>query len=172
MQGITQAHCNACGRSTNHDILGVDRQTYDDWSDVQTLYLYEMLKCCGYGSVRMRIIYMSTQDEINHEVYYPPAIARHPPPWVAGAPDSPKIPLPIRLLIKEVYIAAQNNLLRIAAMGIRAILENVMKEKVGDRTFKKLIDEFQKAGYVSTRQAGTLDSILEAGHAAIHRDWE
>lgn len=131
-----------------------------------------MLKCCGCGSVRMRVDTMSTQDEINHEIYYPPTIARHLPSWIARSPGSPEIPLPIRLLIEEVYRAAQNDLRRLAAMGIRAVLENVMKEKVGDRTFKELIDEFQKAGYVSTRQAGTLDSILEAGHAAIHRDWE
>jgi hypothetical protein len=57
-------------------------------------------------------------------------------------------------------------------MGIRAALENVMKEKVGDRPFKVLVDEFQKAGYLSIRQALNLGSIIEAGHAAIHRGWE
>jgi hypothetical protein len=73
----------------------------------------------------------------------------------------------------EVYTAVQNDLLRLAAMEIRATLEEVMRAKVGDhRTFKVLEDEFQKAGYLSTRQAGSLDSILEAGHAAIHRAWE
>jgi hypothetical protein len=76
-------------------------------------------------------------------------------------------------LLTEVYSAVQNDLRCLAAMGIRAILEVVMRNKVGDqRTFKVLLDEFQKAGYLSTRQAGSLDSILEAGHAAIHRGWE
>jgi hypothetical protein len=47
-----------------------------------------------------------------------------------------------------------------------------MKEKVGDRPFKVLIDEFHKAGYLSKRQALSLGVIIEAGHAAIHRGWK
>ena len=58
-------------------------------------------------------------------------------------------------------------------MGIRAVLEAVMRDRVGDHgNFKAMVDEFQKAGYLSLRQAGSLDSILEAGHASIHRGWE
>jgi hypothetical protein len=58
-------------------------------------------------------------------------------------------------------------------MGIRAILEIVMRNKVGEQaTFGAFVDEFQKAGYLSSRQALTLASILEAGHAATHRAWE
>lgn len=76
-------------------------------------------------------------------------------------------------LITEVYAAVQNDLRCLAAMGIRATLETIMRGKVGSqRTFRALVDEFQKAGYLSVRQAGSLDSILEAGHAATHRDWE
>lgn len=57
-------------------------------------------------------------------------------------------------------------------MGIRAALENLMVQKVGDQySFKANIDALQKADYLSVRQAGVLDSILEAGHAAIHRQW-
>ncbi len=57
-------------------------------------------------------------------------------------------------------------------MGIRAALENVMKEKVGDHKFVVMVDKFQEAGYLSVRQAFTLNSLLDAGHAAVHRDWE
>jgi Domain of unknown function (DUF4145) len=72
----------------------------------------------------------------------------------------------------EVYLAANNRFLRLAAMGIRAMVETVMKEKVGDYPFTVLVDKFQEAGYLSTRQAGSLSAIIEAGHAATHRGWE
>jgi hypothetical protein len=69
--------------------------------------------------------------------------------------------------------AVQNDSRRLAAMGIRAALESVMIEKVGDRgNFKANMIAFQEAGYLSLRQAISLESILEAGHATIHRGWE
>jgi hypothetical protein len=75
--------------------------------------------------------------------------------------------------MSEVYTAVQNDSRRLAAMGIRAALESVMIEKVGDqRSFNANVDALQKAGYLSLRQALSLNSILEAGHAAIHRGWE
>ncbi len=82
------------------------------------------------------------------------------------------IPPPIMSLVTEIYLAVERRLYTLAAMGIRATLENVMKEKVGDRPFKVLVNEFQKAGYLSARQAQVLDTIIEAGHAAIHRAWK
>ena len=82
------------------------------------------------------------------------------------------IPPAIMSLMTEIYVAVEHRLYTLAAMGIRATLENVMKEKVGDRPFKALVNEFQKAGYLSTRQALGLDVIIEAGHAAIHRGWK
>jgi len=46
-------------------------------------------------------------------------------------------------------------------MGIRATLETVMIDKVGDHhRFSANVDEFQKAGYLSVRQAGPTDSDI------------
>lgn len=177
MDDITRAHCNRCGHSTNHDVLAVDREEYDAWtSDVEytTCYdLYEMVKCRGCGAVAIRATVRHIEDREPRIVYYPPAIARRAPKWVTGSFDSLHIPIIVFELMNEVYAAVQNNLLRLAAMGIRAVLENVMRAKIGEqRTFKAFVDEFQKAGYLSMREVASLDSILEAGHAVIHRGWE
>ena len=57
-------------------------------------------------------------------------------------------------------------------MGIRAALENVMVNKVDDTgIFNTNMDAFQAAGYLSVRQKFNLETILEAGHATIHRGW-
>ena len=83
-----------------------------------------------------------------------------------------RVPASIITLMMEIDTAIQNKLYRLAAMGIRATLENIMKEKIGDRPFVVLVREFQKTGYISERQAESLDSIIEAGHAVIHRSWQ
>jgi Domain of unknown function (DUF4145) len=82
------------------------------------------------------------------------------------------IPASIKSLMMEINTAAQNKLYKLAAMGIRATLENIMKEKIGDRPFVVLVAEFQKSDYLSVRQTESLNSIIEAGHAVIHRGWQ
>ena len=70
------------------------------------------------------------------------------------------------------YTALQKDAYWLAAMGIRGVLDLTMIEKIGDgRTFKEKVDAFQKAGYLSVRQALTLNILIEAGHAAVHRQW-
>jgi hypothetical protein len=86
--------------------------------------------------------------------------------------DPPPVPVRIVTLMREIYTAVQNGLTRLAAMGIRATLESVMIDKVGDKgSFVKNMDAFQEANYLSVRQRGHLDVMLDAGHAAIHREW-
>jgi hypothetical protein len=75
--------------------------------------------------------------------------------------------------LKEIYVALQNNSPRLAAMGIRALLEHVMISKVGDQgTFVKHVEAFVGAGYLPAKQAESLSAILDAGHATIHRGWQ
>jgi hypothetical protein len=58
-------------------------------------------------------------------------------------------------------------------MGIRAALENLMIDKVGDQgRFKANADALLKAGYLSVRQEGTLLSILDAGNPFYTGRWE
>jgi len=83
-----------------------------------------------------------------------------------------RIPASIMALMTEIHTAVQSGLYRLAAMGIRATLENIMKQKIGDRPFVVLVTEFRRTGYLSIRQAESLNSIIEAGHAVIHRGWQ
>jgi len=76
----------------------------------------------------------------------------------------------IHELLSEIYVALQNDQRALAAMGIRALLEKIMVEKSGDhRAFAANLKEFEEQGYVSRLQRERLETILEAGHAAIHR---
>jgi hypothetical protein len=75
--------------------------------------------------------------------------------------------------MEQVYSAAlQKDAYWLAAMGIRGVLDLTMTEKIGDRrTFEEKVDAFQKAGYLSVCQALNLKILIEAGHAAVHRQW-
>jgi hypothetical protein len=96
------------------------------------------------------------------------------PDWMDIFESIDMIPDEIRELMKEIYVSTQNKSNRLTAMGIRSVIEQVITQKIGDdqRTFKAKIDAFQMAGYLSVRWANNLETILEAGHASVHRGWK
>jgi hypothetical protein len=135
---------------------------------------YEMIKCRGCGEVSLRAVYTSSSGERSY-TYYPPRRTRKRPEWADFVlrDDYLNIPTEIWSIIQEAYEALENNSRRLAAMGIRAALEALMIDKVGDRgTFKGNLDALQREHYLSLRQRNDLERILEAGHAAIHRGWK
>ena len=183
MQGGTEReYCQRCLDYTNHDIIGRDHRTeIDEVVKAPQHFIHEMLRCRGCETVIMRVTRHLEWENFEPDTFYfcegiyskeylpplPPHRHRRQPEWWS----SNEIPLALTSLMNEIYSAYRCNLFRLAAMAIRAALENIMKEKIGDRPFKSLIDEFQKAGYLSTRQSLNLDIIIEAGHATIHRGW-
>ncbi len=172
-----QAHCNNCGGDRTHRVLYIERKYWDDQC-IDGGDKYELVKCCGCGSLKLRHEEWCSDDDrdedgnvIPHVSYYPPAVFRPKPRWFHDL--MLKVPwndANIYDLLSEIYVALQNDQRSLAAMGIRAILEKIMIEKCGDSgSFLGNIKEFEKQGYVSRIQRERLETILEAGHAAIHR---
>ena len=78
--------------------------------------------------------------------------------------------LPIK---REIYIAVHNDAKSLALMGIRALLEAIMLNAVGNKgTFRKNLEAFREEGFVSKVQESLIEKTLEAGHATIHRKFE
>lgn len=171
----TKAHCNTCDGDRNHDVLHSERTNWDD--DEQAISgsdTYETLKCCGCELIKLRHTSWFSEDDAATVSYFPPAIFRRSPEWFSDlwlelkAEDEF-----VEALLKEIYVALQNNLPSLATMGVRALLEKIMISRAGDQgTFKKNIAEFEKLGHVSKLQREHLEAILEAGHAAIHRAYK
>jgi hypothetical protein len=169
-------HCRSCGRSTQHEVLA-DDETITPWDrdgDFKLIDRYTMIKCMGCGTAALRWVFGIDGDPGTFkEVIYPPPMIRRTPAWATDALQGLVIPQPILDLMRETYVAVQNDLTRLAAMGVRAALEQVMIEKVGDqKSFNNNLSHFEQDGYISARQRKLLASILEAGHAAIHRAWQ
>jgi hypothetical protein len=103
--------------------------------------------------------------------FFPPPISRNTPEWLhRGTAILYEGMMGFEDILREVYLATRNGLPHLALMGIRAILEKVMIDNVGDRgSFQKNIDAFKENGYISLIEFDYLKATLEAGHAVIHR---
>jgi len=171
---ITRAHCNKCGGDRNHVVLHSEKSSWeDDEYPVSGGEEYETLKCSGCDNIKLRHTSWCSEDDENTINYFPPAIFRRTPEWFddlwleLSAEDEF-----VEKLLKEIYVALQNNLPSLAAMGVRSLLEKVMVSKAGDKgSFVQNLTEFEKLGYVSRIQRERLEAILEVGHAAIHRTY-
>jgi hypothetical protein len=169
-----KAHCNTCSGDRNHDVLHSELTTWsDDEQDIYGSDAYETLKCCGCDAIKLRHISSFSEDDEAKIYYFPPAIFRPSPEWFSELWRELKTGEEfVEVLLKEIYVALQNNLPGLATMGVRALLEQTMILRAGDNgSFAKNIAAFEKLGHVSQRQRERLETILEAGHAAIHRGY-
>jgi hypothetical protein len=181
---IIKVHCNKCGGERRHEILHNENVTWnevvDDHNTIDGGDSYDLVKCCGCENVALRHQSWFSEESDEHgrpyvkTVMYPPESYRQEPRWMTQLFFA--MPIDNNFVgdfIKEIYVALRNKSLRLAVMGIRALLEQVMIDKVGDKgTFKKNLDAFERAGFVSNGQRAVLEPVLEAGHATMHRSFK
>lgn len=177
-----EAHCNQCVGIRQHKVLHSEDVCWTDLIDdvhkIEGNNVYEMLQCCGCGHICMRDTSWFSEDlddygrPVFRERYYPPLVSRAKPEWLSSYPGSWYGSTMVGLL-KEIYEALHNDSRRLAAMGVRALIEHVMIDQVGDLgSFGRNLRAFHEAGHISNSQKDRLESILEVGHAAIHRDFK
>ncbi len=168
-----RAPCSSCVRETTHEVLfEVSRASPDDDSGS----IYKLLSCAGCGTISMMDIFLSTFDGTENYApgdalvqFYPAPVSRKEPEWASWL-DFKISELDLVSLLKEIYQAVHGGQYRLAAMGIRALLEQVMVTKVGDvGGFDKKLDAFQKAGFISLIQRDAMRATLDVGDAAMHR---
>lgn len=180
-----KAYCNKCCDERRQQVLHRENTNWEEEID-KNFYIhgsdtYSMIKCCGCENIAIRHSswFSESVDEYGRPVedisYYPPATFRKEPTWISEfiwgySLDNNNF---IIDLLKEIYVSLRNNSNRLAVMGIRALLEQVMVDKIGDQgTFKKNLDKFELEGFISKSQRAVLEPVLEAGHATIHRSFK
>jgi hypothetical protein len=180
--------CSSCVRMTTHDVLF--EITRRDLADDDITNTHKILSCRGCETVCMIYKRFGTHDdEINEAIehlsdeelenpdlplprgtfatVYPSRVARKEPDWLELLELSDAN---LVYLLREVYAAVDGGQHRLAAMGIRALLEQVMITKVGDAGgFDKKLDLFQQAGFISSVQRDAMRTTLDVGDAAMHR---
>lgn len=178
---ILKTHCNRCSGHRRHEVLHTENTVWHEELD-DSFYIngsddYKLVKCCGCETVSL--VHESRMSEDTNDdgspnitIYrYPAESYRAEPAWISeliwemGLDNNF-----IQEYIREIYISLRNNSPRLATMGIRALLEHVMIDKVSDNgTFNKNLNVFENKGFVSKSQRQILEQVLDAGHATIHR---
>jgi hypothetical protein len=159
METVT-APCSHCLRKTHQNVVRSFTQVLDDDAFAE---VYKLLECAGCHNISTANYSFSFQ-ECYRERYYPTPAKRKAPSW------REELPLGGGLL-DEIYEAAGGGQYRLAVMGIRALLEEVMISNIGDHgTFEKNMNAFCERGYISNvQQRDAMNDILNAGHATMHR---
>jgi hypothetical protein len=149
------APCSSCVRKTSHRILHTVTQREGEGDRDVT---YVMMECAGCKTISMgRHTRHLQYGELEHS-FYPSPVSRKKPTWLwklnlrIGATNGPKTGSSLfhneandegdlTDLLEEIYQAVDGGQHWLAAMGIRALFEQVMIMKVGDlKTFQEKLD--------------------------------
>jgi hypothetical protein len=166
------APCSSCIRRTTHKVL-YESASHDD----DRITTYVMLECSGCHRICLgEQVRWLPGGEVEYN-YYPSPVSRKEPDWlfsmIVGLAGNQKVDVALGSLLHEIYQAVHGEQYRLAAMGIRALFEQIMVSKVGDLgSFEKQLDAFARAGYISLVQLDTMKATLEVGHAAMHRAYK
>ena len=172
-----KAPCPKCRTKTTHKILHVEGRGFlcnsfppPPGEALDFEQTFETISCNDCECVSFAHSYVvsrgSGATDERWVDYYPSPASREQPWWLLACSMNSEL----KLLCAEIYEALSGGQQRLAAMGIRALLEQVMVTKVGDQgTFAKNLDAFCDKGFVSPVQRDAINHVLEVGHATIHR---
>lgn len=172
--------CNSCHTHTIHDVLFEKKdkgtENFNDEFSIDWETDWRVIQCRGCESISMRrdSSHSENTDEqgrpITTTTYFPPRTFRELPKWFKEPYFIEGCSTEIDGLMKELYVCLQNDCRASSAMLARAIFEHMMIDKTGDQgSFSKNLDAFERAGFVGKKQREVIESMLEAGHASIHR---
>jgi hypothetical protein len=159
---------------------------------------FDIVECCGCGEVHFvsRVVWEWAEDpqpdaidEMLTERHFPARVDRPQPAWLAelerrSVPnilaelaiqsDQRNDPVPAAIvdLLREVYQAYHAECPRLAVMGIRALVDVVCADKIGDcGGFDRKLDALVKGEFISSRDSDILKAAVELGHAVAHRGY-
>lgn len=170
--------CTKCSGKTSHSVLATvvvhgsegDGGYSFDWQND-----HQLIQCLGCKSLSYRVVSSNSEeyfhDDEGNTIYaeseklYPPRIA-----GVKGlGDDTIYLPLKVRQIYEETLLALAVNAPVLAAIGLRALIETVCKEKdaQGGDLFKK-IDSLVEKRVLTPVSASILHKIRTLGNAAAH----
>src|ERR1035441_7777760 len=172
--------CNVCHSQTLHELLyekkDRDRENIGEDCFIDWGVTWRVIQCRGCESISMNCDAgnsENTDEQGRPEItttYFPPRIFREFPKWLRNDFFTQTCPDEVEKLMQELYIALQNGCNAAATMLMRAIFEHTMIDKVSDHgTFSKNLMKFEEQGFIGKKQSEVVASMLEAGHASIHR---
>jgi hypothetical protein len=122
---------------------------------------------CHTWSIRLEPFPGAVDDVVTQQ---PPRSWRQPPDWI---PQLLTIAPEVAALLDEIYLASNERQSRLLSMGVRAALDHVMIQIVGDTgSFEQKLKLMQEKGHLSDHQRDMLSTVIDAGSAAAHRGFK
>jgi hypothetical protein len=172
------SYCVQCSGERKHEVCAEYKDSWtNDEHDVSGGSSNRILKCGGCEHVSFRSESWNTEDygpdgpETEVNVYPKSSAQRAAPSWLEEFDFSTdELEKSLEAQLKEVYKSFDQGTFWICVMGVRAVIETLMTNKIGDLgSFSKNLSEFSKRGFISEPQRLALEQAIDVGSAAIHR---
>jgi hypothetical protein len=162
--------CTECNRATNHEILHIEEiDGHDKESEIHWGKSYKTVRCRGCGNISFAAESWNSEDcdqegqPVFRGALYPSRTVRKP------IENHYFLPEKVRRVYEETLSALGNKAPILAAIGIRAIVEAVCKDKECKRhNLEGNIDLLVEKGHLAADQAGFLHLQRFMGNAAAH----
>jgi hypothetical protein len=167
---IIQIDCTECNRTTSHDVRHTAKVGgSDDDSGIHWGAEYQTVQCRGCGTISFAVSSWNSEDTdeqgqpITFEVLYPSRTIRKP------IENYYYLPTKVRGVYEETLTALSNKAPILAAIGIRAVVEAVCKDKgCAAHNLEQNIDLLVDKGHLAVDQADFLHLQRFMGNAAAH----
>ena len=109
--------------------------------------------------------------ELVRTTYKPPRLWHHPPQWLGSLEE---IDADLKGLLDEVYLATNDQQIRLLAMGVRSVLDHVMTLILGGDIgeFGQKLKAMVGKNHLTEKQAENISIVIDAGSASTHRGFK
>lgn len=178
--------CPNCGPSRWAEIVAQYSTTWsEEHTDISGSETHRLLKCCGCDTVYVEKATTFSED-VEYEIdpktgqdfpyiperktYWPNISKRKQPKWLVEFIFSDQ---KFFDLIDELYVALDNGLLVLSAIGVRTVFDRATEILGIDTniTFAAKLRELKQNQRISDHEADILEILTDAGGAAAHRGW-
>ena len=174
-----QCLCIKCKIEIKQNVI-VNLANIEDYGEFQLYNNYKILKCINCDSITYKNEVINSEEvfQIGEEhdgtpIYEDNAQIQLYPirdEETAFSKEFEKIlPEEIYLTYEEVIIALNNKMPLLTALGLRTLLEQIIKYFSNSDDLGVILNQFEKDGFISTKQRGLLDDIRYLGNDAAHR---
>lgn len=180
-QNIETCLCIKCKTYLKHEVLTDIYHSYDEYDGILTMYYnHRILRCINCDSISYQNKTVNSEEvyQIGEEVDGSPIwednaqINFYPvrDEVTAFSKEFQKIlPEEIYLTYEEVIVALNNNMPLLTGLGLRTLLEQIIKYFGRSDDLGVILTQFEEDGFISTKQRELLDSIRYLGNDAAHR---
>lgn len=174
-----QCLCIKCKIEIKQNVI-VNLANIEDYGEFQLYNNYKILKCINCDSITYKNEVVNSEEvfQIGEEydgtpIYEDNAQIQLYPirdEETAFSKEFEKIlPKEIYLTYEEVIIALNNKMPLLTALGLRTLLEQIIKYFGNSDDLGVILNQFEQDGFISTKQRGLLDDIRYLGNDAAHR---